>query len=337
LDLPIPHVTEKHHGVWVFAEQRGGKIQTSSYELLGKGREIADALQTELCSVCFGYNIVDTNRLITAGADKVYLLDGPSFKDNNEDLFTLELVRLVRQHNPEIVLAAATALGRSFIPRVAAALKTGLSADGTGLDIDPEKGWLLQTKPAFGGNIMAVIICPEKRPQMATVRPRVFKARRFDETRKGTIINVDFNKESVTSKTRLLSFVDDITEKVKIEDADIIVAGGRGLGKAENFRLIEELAQVLGGAVGATRPPVDEGWTTYAHQIGQTGKTVSPKLYVACGISGAIQHTAGISTSETIVAINNDPAAPIFEVATYGIVGDLFQVLPLLIRKLSSS
>jgi electron transfer flavoprotein alpha subunit len=332
-----PQVSDKPHGVWVFTEQRDGKIQTSSYELLGKGREIADSLQTELCSVCFGYKVAGTNRLIAAGADKVYLIDDQAFKDNNEDMLTAELVRLVRQHNPEIVLAAATALGRSFVPRVAAALKTGLSADGTGLDIDPEKGWLLQTKPAYGGNIMAVIICPERRPQMATVRPRVFKARPFDEARKGTIINVDLNKESVTAKTRLLSFVDDITEKVKIEDADIIVAGGRGLGKADNFQMIEELAKVMGAAVGATRPPVDEGWTTYAHQIGQTGKTVSPKLYIACGISGAIQHTAGIATAETIVAINNDPGAPIFEVATYGIVGDVFQVLPLLIRKLRSS
>lgn len=335
--MPTPQAEGTQNGVWVFAEQRDGKLKAASYELLGKGREIADALHTELCSVCFGYNVADTHLLIAAGADKVYLIDDPSFKDNNEDLFTAELVRLVRQHKPEIVLAAATALGRSFVPRVAASLKTGLSADGTGLDIDPEKRWLLQTKPAFGGNIMAVIICPERRPQMATIRPRVFKARPFDETRKGTIIKVDFNKESVTSRTRLLSFVDDITEKVKIEDAGIIVAGGRGLGKADNFRLIEELAKTMGAAVGATRPPVDEGWTTYAHQIGQTGKTVSPKLYIACGISGAIQHTAGITTSEIIVAINNDPAAPIFEVATYGIVGDVFQVVPMLIRKLKST
>ncbi|MDO8578894.1 MAG: electron transfer flavoprotein subunit alpha/FixB family protein [Dehalococcoidales bacterium] len=334
---PTPQFADKHHAVWVFAEQRDGIIKPTAYELLGKGRKIADALKTQLCAVCFGYNVADTGRLIGAGADTVYLIDDQALKGNNEDILTAELVRLIRQHNPEIFLAGATALGRSFIPRVAAELKTGLSADGTELDIDPEKGWLLQTKPAFGGNIMAVIICPDRRPQMATVRPRVFKAKPFDERREGTIIKVDFNKESVTSKTRLLSFVDDIREKIKIEDADIIVAGGRGLGKADNFRMIEELAKVMGAAVGATRPPVDEGWTTYAHQIGQTGKTVSPKLYIACGISGAIQHTAGISTSEIIVAINIDPEAPIFGVATYGIVGDIFQVVPLLIRKLKAS
>lgn len=334
--VPTPQVTDKYRGVWVFAEQRDGKIKASAYELLGKGREIANALKTELCAVCFGYNVTNKNSLVAAGADKVYVIDDSALKDNNEDIYTAELVQLVRQYKPEIVLSGATALGRSFIPRVASALKTGLSADGTGLDVDPEKGWLLQTKPAFGGNIMAVIICPERRPQMATVRPRVFKARPFDKTRQGTVIKVDFNKESVTSKTRLLSFLDDITDKVKIEDADIIVAGGRGLGKADNFRMIEELAKVMGAAVGATRPPVDEGWTTYAHQIGQTGKTVSPKLYIACGISGAVQHTAGITTSDVIVAINNDPEAPIFEVATYGIVGDLFKVVPLLIRKVQS-
>ncbi len=336
MTVPTSQGQGKHHAVWVFAEQRDGIIKSTAFELLGKGRDIADALKTELCAVCFGCNIVDTEHFIAAGADKVYIIDDPVLKDNNEDIFTFELVRLIRQHNPEIILAGATALGRSFIPRVAAELKTGLSADGTGLDVDLEKGWLLQTKPAFGGNIMAVIICPERRPQMATVRPHVFKARLFDETRKGTIIEVEFNKESLTSKTRLLSFVDDIMDKINIDDAHIIVAGGRGLGKADNFLLVEELAKVMGAAVGATRPPVDEGWTTYAHQIGQTGKTVSPKLYIACGISGAIQHTAGISTSEIIVAINNDPEAPIFDVATYGIVGDVFQVVPMLIRKLKN-
>ena len=325
---------ESHRGIWVFAEQRNGKLKSVCYELLTKGRELADALKTELGAVCLGHNIGEIDRLITFGADKVYLIDNPALATNQEDLYVSELARLVQEHKPEILLAGATSLGRSFIPRIAAILRTGLSADCVGLDIDQEKRLLLQTKPSFGGNVMAVIVCPERKPQMATVRPRVFKETPSGNNRQGQIIKIDFNKEAVTSRTKLLSFVEDITDKVKLEDADIIVAGGRGLGKGENFGLIEELGRVLGAAIGATRPPVDEGWITYPHQIGQTGKTVCPKLYIACGISGAIQHMAGISTSETIVAINNDPDAPIFEVATYGIVGDLFQVLPMMIRKL---
>ncbi|MDO8716706.1 MAG: electron transfer flavoprotein subunit alpha/FixB family protein [Dehalococcoidales bacterium] len=335
MTIQTPSRSDSHRGVWVFAEQRDGRLKNVDFELLTKGRELANTLKTELSAVCLGHNIDEINQLIKYGADKVYLIDDPALATNQEDLYTGELVRLVREHKPEIFLAGATSLGRSLIPRVAAILRTGMSADCTGLDIDMENRWLLQTKPSYGGNIMAIITCPDKRPQIASVRPRVFKATPTSN-RQGQIIKVDFKKEAVTSRTKLISFVEDITEKVKIEDADIIVAGGRGVGKPENFKLIEELSTVLGAAIGATRPPVDEGWITYSHQIGQTGKTVGPKLYIACGISGAVQHVAGISTSETIVAINNDPNAPIFEVATYGIVGDLFQVLPMLIRKLKS-
>ena len=219
---------------------------------------------------------------------------------------------------------------------MAAILKTGLTADCTGLEIDTETKLLLQTRPAFGGNIMATIICQAKRPQMSTVRPRVFKKNTPDSKRKGQIIRVDFNKEGITSRTKLLDFVEDLTERVKLEDADIIVSGGRGLGKPENFQLIEELAKVLGAALGSSRPPVDDGWIPYSHQVGQTGKTVCPKLYIACGISGSVQHMAGMQTSDTIVAINNDPNAPIFEIATYGIVDDLFRVVPMLIEKLKN-
>ncbi|MBM4433359.1 MAG: electron transfer flavoprotein subunit alpha/FixB family protein, partial [Chloroflexi bacterium] len=242
----------------------------------------------------------------------------------------------VRQYKPEIVLAGATPLGRAFIPRVAAILKTGLTADCTGLDIDLEKRLLLQTRPTFGGNIMATIICQSGRPQMSTVRPRVFKKGVPDKTRQGQIIKVDFDKARITSRTKLLSFVEDVSERVKLDEADIIVSGGRGLGKPENFALLKELAGVLGAALGSSRPPVDEGWIPYSHQVGQTGKTVCPKLYIACGISGSVQHLAGMQTSEIIVAINDDPNAPIFEVATYGIVGDLFKVVPMLIDKLKN-
>ncbi len=327
-------VSDSHHGVWVFAEQRGGKLKSVGYELLSKGRQLADTLETELCAICFGQDITEVEQLIAYGADKVYLMDNPALANNQDDLYTKGLVELIQKYKPEIVVAGATSLGRSFIPRVAAILKTGLTADCTGLEIDPETRLLLQTRPTFGGNIMATIICQAKRPQMSTVRPRVFKKNAPDKRRKGQIIKVDFDKEGITSRTKLLSFIEDITEAVKLEDANIIVSGGRGLGKAENFGLIEELAKVTGAALGSSRPPVDDGWISYPHQVGQTGKTVCPKLYIACGISGAVQHLAGMQTSDIIVAINDDPHAPIFEVATYGIVGDLFQVVPMLTGKL---
>jgi len=321
-------------GVWVFAEQRQGTIKNVSYELLSRGRELADTLKTELCAVCLGHNVAEVDKLIAHGADKVYLVDSPDLADNQEDYLTHGLLSLIKQHKPEIVLAGATALGRSFFPRVAAILNTGLTADCTGLDIDTEKRLLLQTRPTFGGNIMATILCPNKRPQMSTVRPRVFKKNAPNPSHKGQIIKVDFKKEGITARTKLLSFVEDITEKIKLEDADIIVSGGRGLGKADNFKLLQELADCLGAALGSSRAAVDEGWIPYSHQVGQTGKTVCPKLYVACGISGAIQHLAGMQTSDCIVAINDNPDAPIFGVAHYGIVGDLFQVVPLIIKKL---
>jgi len=326
-------ISDSHRGIWVFAEAKDGKLKSVTYELLSRGRELADTLKTELCAVCFGHDLSEIEQLTAYGADRVYLIDDPALAHHQEDLYTGELARLIQEHKPEIVLAGATSLGRSFIPRVAAILNTGLTADCTELEIDTERRLLLQTRPAFGGNIMATIICPTKRPQMATVRPRVFKKNRLEE-RRGQIIKVDFNKEGVTSRTKLLNFVEDLTERVKIEEADIIVSGGRGLGKAENFQLLSELAKALGAALGSSRPPVDDGWIPYHHQVGQTGKTVCPKLYVACGISGAVQHLAGMQTSDVIVAINNDPSAPIFEAASYGIVGDLFEVVPRLIEKL---
>lgn len=330
-------VSEGYQGVWVFAEQKDGRLKSVSFELLAKGRELAEALQTELCAVCLGHNIDKIEQLVAYGADKVYLVDSPELATNAEDLLSQQLIDLIKQYRPEVVLAGATALGRSFIPRAAAVLETGLTADCTGLEIDIEKRLLRQTRPTFGGNIMATILCPNKRPQMATVRPRTFKKSAPGSNRKGQIIKLDFKKESITSRTRLINFVDDISEKIKLEEADIVVSGGRGLEKPENFKLIEELAQCLGAAVGSSRPPVDEGWISYSHQVGQTGKTVCPKLYIACGISGSVQHMAGMQTADTIVAINSDPNAPIFEIATYGIVGDLFKVLPLISKRINAS
>jgi electron transfer flavoprotein alpha subunit len=327
---------EACRGIWVFAEQRRGSIKNVAYELLARGRELADALHTDLSAICFGHQVAGVDQLIAHGADRVYAVDAAELADNNEELYAGQLAALIREHRPEIMLAGATPFGRAFIPRVASALKTGLTADCTALDIDSENGLLVQTKPGFGGNVMAVIVCPERRPQMATVRPRVFRPKAPQAARRGEIIEVDFDRQRVTSHTRLLDFVEEVTETVRIEEADIIVAGGRGLLKAENFEMVRELASVLGAAVGASRAAVDEGWAPYSCQIGQTGKTVCPKLYIAIGVSGAVQHLVGMQTSDVIVAINDDPHAPIFEVADYGIVGDLFKVIPLLTEKLRS-
>jgi electron transfer flavoprotein alpha subunit len=329
-----PSVSGEYHGVWVFAEQRNGEIKSVVYELLSKGRELADILKTELCAVCIGHDIKDVSGLGAHGADKIFLIDDPALVNQIEDPYAAELTRLIREYKPEVVIAGATPFGRSFFPRVAARLNTGLTADCTGLDIDIEKRLLLQTRPTFGGNIMATIICPVKRPQMATVRPRTFRRNTPDINHKAQITKVDFNKESISSKIRLLNFVADTSDKVKLEDADIIVSGGRGLSKPDNFQLIRDLAAVLGAAVGSSRPPVDEGWISYPHQVGQTGKTVCPKLYFAIGISGAVQHLAGMQTTDCIIAINDDPDAPIFQVATYGIVGDLFKIVPMLTERL---
>jgi electron transfer flavoprotein alpha subunit len=331
--LQVP-TNDDYRGVWVFAEQRHGEIKNVAYELLSKGRELADTLQTELYAVCIGHNVRDVVQLIAYGADNVYVVDDPALDSQTEDPYVTELTRLIKEHKPEIVLAGATPFGRSFFPRVAARLHTGLTADCTGLDIDTEKRLLRQTRPTFGGNIMATIICPIKRPQMATVRPRTFRRNAPDTNHKGQIITIDFDNSAVTSKVRLLNFVADVSEKVKLEDADIIVSGGRGLSKPENFQLIRDLASALGAGVGSSRPPVDDGWVSYPHQVGQTGKTVCPKLYFAIGISGAVQHLAGMQTADCIIAINDDPDAPIFQVATYGIVGDLFKIVPMLTERL---
>jgi len=334
MDKVEQEIAEGYSGVWVFIEQRSGTIKSVSFELLSEGRKLADKLGTKLSAVSLGHNIEGTDQLASFGADKVYYVNDPALSDPQEDYYTETLVDLIKTYKPEILLAGATSMGRSFIPRVASRIYTGLTADCTGLDIDPETKLLLQTRPTFGGNVMATIICQAKRPQMATVRPDEYKKTELNGRPPAEVIKVDFNKSAVTSRTILLEFVEDISEKVKLDDAEIIVSGGRGLGKPENFHIVKELADVLDAAMGSSRPPVDEGWIPYSHQVGQTGKTVCPKLYIACGISGAVQHLAGMQTADCIVAINEDPNAPIFDVATYGIVGDLFEVVPLLTEKL---
>lgn len=316
--------------VWVFGEQKDGEVSNVALELLGEGRKLADQLHVKLAAVLLGDNVEPAaKKLITYGADEVYLVDHPSLKNFNDESYSDIFVQLISKYKPEIVLLGATTYGRSLAPRTASRLNTGLTADCTKLEIDLEKRLLLQTRPAFGGNLMATIICPNHRPQMSTVRPKVMKALEQDTSRNGEIIRPDIMiPEDVEIK--VIDIVTTLSEKVNLTEADIIVSGGRGVGDPKNFALLQELANVLGGAVGASRATVDAGWIDYSHQVGQTGKTVGPKVYFACGISGAVQHLAGMSSSDTIIAINKNPDAPIFKVATLGIVGDLLEVLPAL-------
>ena len=323
-----------YKGVWVFAEQKKGVVQPVVYELLGKGRQLADDLGTELAAVLIGDGMeAKAEELFWRGADKVYLVEHPKLKNYMDEPYTNIIVELVREFKPEIFLYGATSIGRSLASRIAVHLYTGLTADCTGLDIDKEKKLLLQTRPAFGGNIMATILCENYRPQMSTVRHKVFKEAAVDKSRKGRVIKKAYPEKLYESRTKLLEIKEEETKTVNLTEADIIVSGGRGLGKPEGFGIIQELAEVLGAAVGASRSAVDAEWIPYSHQVGQTGKTVCPKIYIACGISGQIQHLAGMSSSDIIVAINRDPFAPIFSVATYGIVGDVYEVVPALTKK----
>ena len=323
-----------YKGVWVFIEQKNGKIQSVSYELLGKARELAVKLDCQVSGVLIGHKMDDQmDEIIWQGADNIYLVEAPEIAHFQDEPYANILIKLIQKHKPEIVLCGATSIGRSLIARVAAKMKVGLTADCTGLDIDPVKKILLQTRPAFGGNIMATIISPNYRPQMATVRHKVMQSIQPDKRRKGKIIRENFDLPAYASRTKLLDIVEEIESLINLAEADIIVSGGRGMGGPENFKILEELAHVLGAAVGSSRAAVDSGWMPYSHQVGQTGRTVAPKIYIACGISGQIQHLVGMSSSKIIVAINKDPDAPIFKVATYGIVGDLFQIVPGLTKR----
>jgi electron transfer flavoprotein alpha subunit len=326
-----------YKGIWVFGEQRNGQIQNVVYELLGEGRRLADKLGVELACVVIGDNMESYSQsLIFHGADKVYLIENPKLENYLGGIYTKLLVTLIKEYKPEIVLMGATSIGRAFAPRVAAKLKTGLTADCTSLEIT-EDGRLAQTRPAFGGNIMATIFCNNTRPVMATVRPKVMKREKEDRSRKGEVFKIFPEIKEEEIEVKILKIVKELESKVNLEEAEIIISGGRGLREPKNFSLLEDLAEVLGGVVGASRAAVDSGWISHYHQVGQTGKTVSPKLYIACGISGAIQHLIGMQTSKCIVAINKDPNAPIFQIADYGIVGDLFEVVPLLTKNLKKN
>jgi len=324
----------QYRGVLVYAEQRKGDVHPVAYELLGKGKELADQMGEPLYAVIIGNGVDEgAKELVVRGADRVFVYDDPALAEFRDDPYSALLKRLVEEEKPSIFLIGATAIGRSLGPKVAACLRTGLTADCTGLDIDPETRLLLQTRPAYGGNIMATIITTDSRPQMATVRYKVMKEAERDPSKKGEIVEKPVNVDELPDRVKILDF-QPAPEEVSIVDAEIVVSGGKGLGEPKGFGLIEELARALGGAVGASRPTVDEGWMEYRHQVGLSGRTVRPKLYMACGISGAVQHLAGMKTSDVIISINKDPDAPIFGVSSLGTVGDLYEVIPRLIEKI---
>jgi electron transfer flavoprotein alpha subunit len=322
---------KEYHGVWVYVEHAQGQPAHVSWELLGAGATLAKSRDTELCAVVLGDNVAELcQESFAYGADKAYFIDSPVLRHYRTEPYYKTICALANKYKPEIILIGATGEGRDLGGAIATDLKTGLTADCTGLSID-DKGFLLQTRPAFGGNIMATILTEKTRPQMSTVRPHVMPVPVRDPQRRGTIVceTCDLTEESVLAK--VLEIIDDHrpgAEQIDIAAADIIVSGGRGLQGPENFAVIKELADELGGVVGSSRAAVDAGWMPAERQVGQTGKTVRPKIYIACGISGAIQHLVGMQESDVIIAINRDKHAPIFEVATYGIVGDLFQVVP---------
>ena len=328
---------DEYRGVWVYAEQRHGEIASVVFELLNEGKRLANKLGVPLSAVLIGDKIKSkSSELINRGADKVYVFDNPIFVEFQDDAYAAVLTKLIEKEKPEIILMGATNIGRSFASRVAARIGTGLTADCTSLEIDEATRNILQTRPAFGGNIMATILTPNHRPQMSTVRHKVFKEAKIEQGRKGEVIENSVDISNIVNRTKFLGFIKDSSARVNISDADIIVSGGRGVGNPEGFKLLEELAKVLGGAVGASRAAVDSDWIAYSHQVGQTGRTVAPKIYIACGISGQIQHMVGMNSSDTIIAINKDATCPMMQTATYALEGDLYEIIPQIINEIKS-
>lgn len=328
------HEVNTYRGIWVWVEQEGGHAHPVSWELLGQARKMAQVLDVPVSAVVMGNGVASlADQAIAYGADTVYLADDPTLRDFRLEPYAALLAKLVQEGRPEILLLGSTTRGRDLSAAVAAEVGTGLAADCTGLEIEPETRLLRATRPAFGGNVLFSVTVPQKRPQMASVRPRVFELPPSDPTRSGQVIRVPAVLPEEAIPTRVLEVVRE-EGGVNLTEAKVIVSGGRGVGSAEGFRPLQELADLLGGAVGASRSAVDQGWISYPHQVGQTGVTVRPDLYIACGISGAIQHVAGMRTSRYIVAINKDPEAPIFQIADYGVVGDLKAIVPALTRAL---
>jgi electron transfer flavoprotein alpha subunit len=328
----------KYSDVWVFGEQWRGEIAPVVLELITAGRQLADARQSKLAVVVLGDNLDKAAQMLSEyPVDRILIYEAPELESYDAERYSRILSDLCREFKPEIVLAGATTVGRSFLSRVAVQLYTGLTADCTGLAIGDD-GMLHQTRPAFGGNIMAEIICPYTRPQMATVRHKVIPTspKLSSNGHRPEIVKLNVKPKLFGSRSEIIEFIEQMENTVNIVDADVIVSGGRGIQAPENFAMIEELAKALGGAVGSSRAAVDAGWIPYSHQVGQTGKTVCPKLYIACGISGAVQHLAGMSSSDTIIAINKDPNAPIFQVADFGVVGDCLEIVPMLTKKIAA-
>lgn len=323
-------------GVWTLAEVRGGLVHQVSYELLAWGRDLADVLETPLSAVLMGHGVAgQAEGLVARGADQVYVVDSPELADFLPDSYARVLGDLARRHRPEILIASATSTGRTVMPLLFVDADTGLTADCTDLSIERAERLLLQTRPAIGGNVMADIRTPLGRPQMCTVRPRSRRPLPEDRSRTGRIF-AETPGSDVSSVMRLLEFLPEKNVGAPLQDAEVIVSGGRGMKGARNFAMLEELAALLGGSVGASRAAVDMNWAPYSSQVGLSGKSVTPKVYIACGISGAVQHLAGMSASDTVIAINTDPEAAIFRVADLGIVGDALEVVPALIGRLRS-
>ena len=328
----------QYNGIWVFAEQRDGKLMPVVLELLGEARKLADGVGTEVSAVLCGENVEGLCAdLFAYGADKVYLAEAPELKNYTTDGYAKVIDEAIKMYKPEIVMYGATHIGRDLGPALAVKSGTGLTADCTQLELPAEDRQFRMTRPAFGGNLMATIMCPHHRPQMSTVRPGVMKKLEHPQTGKqGEIVKLNVSFAEGDIRTKVLEIVKTAKDAVSLTDAKVIVAGGMGVGSAEGFKLLEELAEKLGGIVAASRAAVDAGWIDKSRQVGQTGTTVKPQIYIACGISGAIQHIAGMQDSDYIIAINNNEAAPIFEVADYGMVGDLHKVIPELIAALDA-
>lgn len=326
-----------YKNVWVFAEQRDGEITPVVIELLGEGRKLADEIGVNLCAILLGKNVDSmAKELVAYGADTVYTADDELLEKFTTDAYTKVITDAINEFKPEIVLYGATHIGRDLAPRIASRVSTGLTADCTKLEIDPDDKKLKQTRPAFGGNIMATIICPNTRPQMSTVRPGVMEKAEKNDSRDGKIVPISFNLSKDDIRVEVIKTVKTKKDLVSLTDANIIVSGGLGMGSPEGFEMLKQLADKLGGVVGASRAAVDAGWIDHSHQVGQTGTTVKPNLYIACGISGAIQHLAGMQNSDFIIAINKNETAPILDIADYGIVGDVKEIVPLLTEKLDS-
>jgi len=326
---------EKCKGIWVVIEHRHGETAKVSLELLGEGRGLADKLGTNVNAILIGENVTAmAEELIGYGADRVIIADDPVCKHYRTEVYTDIISERALRENPEIILFGATCIGRDLAPRVSARLNTGCMSDCTKLDIDEENGHLVATKPFFGRDLMTDIICPIRRPQIATIRPGVIELKSLDRQRHGKVVffNVSLKEEDI--KVKVVDTISTVSDILPLELADKVVAGGMGVGDKDNFEMLRELAALLGAAVGATNLPVDEGWISEDNKIGQTGKTIRPRLYIGCGISGAVQHSAGMIDSEVIVAINNDPDADIFKFADYGIVGDINEIIPAIIKEL---